>query len=128
MKKKIFALILMTALMSIFVACGTNTEEDEKPIALSERVGTYKWTQDANNYMTIKLEANSDGTGKMTMTMTTNGQAGQANVIDIPKADMDSTESSFTEGGTTIAFTSATDKNSNFTTTVQGVTLTFVKQ
>ena len=66
MTKKIFALILMTALMSIFVACATNTEEDEKPIALSERVGTYTGTiPKLNEDVVLEFTSNTDGTGKI---------------------------------------------------------------
>ena len=126
MKKKIFALVAMMTLMSIFVGCAV--EEEKKPVALSERVGDYKWTQDANNHMTIKLEANLDGTGKMTLDSTTNGTAALSKAVPIAKADMDSTESSFTVNGGTIAFTSATDKDSDFTMTTSGITVTFVKQ
>ena len=50
-KKKIFALVVMTALMSIFVGCFAERDED---IALFLRVGTYTGTTTGDNPMNIE--------------------------------------------------------------------------
>ena len=83
MKKKIFAMILMTALMSIFVGCAV--EEEKKPIALSKRVGAYEGSIPA---------ASGGGNVKVTLT-TTGGGSGKIDVIVTGTAsgDMDGNDS-----------------------------------
>ena len=72
--KKIFALILMTALMSVFVGCATNTKEyEKKPIALSERVGDYEGTIPAGSgggNVKVILSTTAGGTGKIEVEVT----------------------------------------------------------
>ena len=73
MKKKIFALILMTALMSVFVGCAV--EDEKKPIALSERVGTYTGTIPAGSgggNVTVTLSATTGGAGTIHLNVSGN--------------------------------------------------------
>lgn len=136
-KKNIFILVLMMTLASIFVSCGaesTSGEEEPTPVKLSERVGTYEGnTTPGNTPIKIVLAAKNDGSGEGTMTPTVNGMEDTGTTI--PKADMDSTESSFTEGEddnkVTLAFLSATDKDSDITITIKEtnpIVATLVKQ